>query len=196
MPLNQKGLATQKHNLQPGRCFPHEKARVGLNDVWISGRPWGHLSRTHDVQGRVGAEGDFSPVTRHTRISNTWCALVPTTTITSHAHPSEHRSRIPASNPGSWPRQAWDGLEGLQSEGLRGRAGQESPAEVGLGSFPPLLPSKPRTRVGRPAAKAFTARWASRGPAGGEVSPPTPAIGSGEQRGRPEGFFGRARLVI
>ena len=133
------------------------------------------------------------PRTSH---SNTWCALVLNTTVTSHVHLSEHRSGVPASFPGSWHQQAWDGLEGLQSAGLRSR-GQE--AEPG-GGVPGLVSASPtlesRDRVRRPAPNALTARWASRGPVGGEVSPPTPPFGSGEQRGRPEGFFNRAWLVI
>lgn len=64
------------------------------------------------------------------------------------------------------------------------------------GLTPAHLPSDSRTQVRCPTADELTPSWAPPGPAGGEVSPPTPTIGSGEQRGRPAGFSDRAELVI
>lgn len=66
-------------------------------------------------------------------------------------------------------------------------------SQPGLAAAPPPLGSQ--TQVRRPTANALTPSWAAPG-LGGELSPPTPTIGSGEQRGRPAGFFDWAELVI
>lgn len=62
----------------------------------------------------------------------------------------------------------------------------------GLAPAPPPLGD----RAQRPTANALMPGGAATGPSGGEVSPPTQAIGSGEQRSRPADFSDRAELVI
>lgn len=62
-----------------------------------------------------------------------------------------------------------------------------------------LHPSSPTGRSepgARPAARALKSGWAGAGFTGGGVSRLAPAIGSGEQRGRPAGCSDRAKLVI
>lgn len=48
----------------------------------------------------------------------------------------------------------------------------------------------------RPRSRTLKSGWARAGFTGGGVSRPAPAIGSGEQRGRPAGCSDRAKLVI
>lgn len=149
---------------------------------------------------------------------NTWCTVVPSATM-SHAHSSVSvrvgfvRPALPIPAPRAVRARPGVGGE-LRNDGIdlrarpRSQSQRESPAER-KNRVPrrrPVTSTRPRPRSSSPRSPGLcsrasgqsvnAARGPPRDPAGGGVSPPTRAIGSGEQRGRPTGFSDRAELVI